>query len=1084
MLNKCIFYKILFLIFLIFSCNKQIKENISPKKHLFKVLSPENTGVKFTNQLKEDANHSIINYIYFYNGNGLCAGDINNDGLTDLYFVSNQGENKLYLNKGNFKFEDITKKANIESLSDWNTGATMVDINNDGFMDIYLCSVSGILDFEGRNELFINNGNGTFTEKAKDYGLDFKGYSTQSYFFDYDKDDDLDVYIVNHAVHTNLSYGPASHRKKRVGLVGDVLLKNTNGKFIDVSETSNIFGGPNGYGLSASIGDFNNDGWDDIYVCNDFHEDDYYYLNNQDGTFTEKMSEAFSTISRFSMGSDSADINGDGFLDIITLDMLPEKESIIKQTEGDDAMYNMQKQLKKLGYKDQISRNMLQINNNGSYFIETASYNHIEDTDWSWGPLFADFDNDGFQDLFISNGILRRPNNLDFRKYVSSTFKQYGSDNSLKWLYKSLDKMPSGASSNRIFKGNSQSFEDKTGKWIEDKPSFSNGAIYLDLDLDGDLDIVTNNLNEKATILKNTTDNSNNYLSIKFNYKPSNKEGLGTKAIVYSNGLKQFKQLYKTRGFLSAGEGKLHFGLEKNVIDSLHIIWPNNKVQKINDVSINTNLTVDYKIDTTPYSYINKKEKNFFKRENILDFVHSEDNYDDFFHERLIPNRVSIQGPAVAIADIDNNGFEDFFIGNASGKKAKLFLNNGFSFKEKKITHIEQDLLYEDNVATFFDADGDSDLDLYVGSGIELLRRKNFENDRLYINNNNSFEKSNNTIPNNFNNTSSVVAYDYDQDGDQDLFIGNLSNPNSYGDKPSAYILINDGKGNFSKDKEFNLNIKATAATWSDINNDGIKDLLIASEWDSPKIYINNKGNLKPLDIPNHLNGLWQSITTFDIDDDGDLDILLGNWGENTRFNEVSSDAPLKLYYSDFDSNGTKETVLAYKKDNNYYPVNSKDELASQMNIISKRFINYKDFSSKPIEDVLTYESLKKGKIYKVETLSSGYIQNNNGNFNTFIEFNYQLQLAPINSFAEITINNKKGLVVSGNSNKTGTYHGAYLALKGMFLETDNQINQLSNYGIDAFNGQVKQTGVIKMKNKNLFFVLTNNEAIKTYTFR
>ena len=568
---------------LLLLCIRCSEETNTPKKnYLLNKLSEKTTGIDFKNTLVEDAAHSIINYIYFYNGGGVSAGDINNDGLVDLYFVSNQGENKLFLNKGNLQFEDISQNANINSASDWNTGVTMVDINNDGFLDIYVCAVSGLLDFEGKNELFINNGDATFTESAREYGLDFSGYATQAYFFDFDKDNDLDVYIVNHATHTVTSHGKAALRNNRVPLVGDVLLENNKGAFTDISEKARIFGGVNGYGLSASIADFNNDGWDDIYVCNDFHEDDYYYINNQDGTFREELKKSFSTLSRFSMGSDVADINGDGFQDLITLDMLPNDERVLKETEGDDAMYNMQEKLRKQGYKDQYSRNMLQINEKGAYFYETALLNNVADTDWSWAPLFADFDNDGHQDLFISNGINRRPNGLDFKNYISNTFKQKNEAESLKWLYESINEMPSGKVSNEIYSGDSNQFTKKTGAWMEQKPSLSNGAIYVDLDLDGDLDIVTNNLNDFAGVYENTTNGKKNSISLRFSYKKGNKNGIGTKAILYNNGESQFKQLFSSRGFISSIEPQIHFGLDTiTTIDSIAIIWPDNTLQKV-----------------------------------------------------------------------------------------------------------------------------------------------------------------------------------------------------------------------------------------------------------------------------------------------------------------------------------------------------------------------------------------------------------------------------------------------------------------------------------------------------------------------
>ena len=469
MKTKLIFIALISLIFS--NCkNKLPLKNQTKQDYLFKKLTPDATGISFRNEIKDDVKHNIINYIYYYNGAGVSVGDFNNDNLPDLFFVSNKGDNKLYLNKGNLNFEDITEKAGIQGKADWQTGATILDINNDGHLDIYICAVSGLLDFKGHNELYINNGDNTFTEKSKEYNLDYIGYSTQAYFFDYDKDNDLDVYIVNHAVHTKTSHGPALLREKRTGLTGDVLLKNTNNKFTDYSGEAKIFGGANGYGLSASIADFNNDGWEDIYVCNDFHEDDYYYLNNQDGTFTESLADKFSMISRFSMGSDAADINGDGFQDLITLDMLPKDERAVKESEGDDTMLDVQLQLQKLGYKDQYARNMLQINNSGKFFNEEALYNGIADTDWSWSPLIADYDNDGHQDLFVANGILRRPNDLDFRMYVASTYK-YRDKNQSKdeWLLNSLQEMPKGDIPNQIFKGNSSKFENKNNDWIEEQ---------------------------------------------------------------------------------------------------------------------------------------------------------------------------------------------------------------------------------------------------------------------------------------------------------------------------------------------------------------------------------------------------------------------------------------------------------------------------------------------------------------------------------------------------------------------------------------------------------------------------------------
>lgn len=1078
-----------FLTIMMFFSSCENDSVIKETKNLFLEVEPNKSNISFQNTVKEDKNLSIINYIYFYNGAGVASGDVNGDGLPDLFFVANSTSNKLYLNKGNMVFEDISKTANITGNASWNTGVTFVDINGDNLLDIYVCAVTGLFDFGGHNELFVNQGDGTFVEESKKYGLDYRGYSTQAYFFDFDKDDDLDVYIVNHAVHTNLSHGKAALRNKRIKNVGDVLLRNDDGTFNDISQEAGIYGGINGYGLSAAIFDANNDGWDDIYVCNDFHEDDYLYVNDKNGGFNEELSQKISYTSRFSMGCDVGDFNNDGYQDLITLDMLPNQETVLKETEGDDVMLNKQAYLRKLGYKEQYSRNMLQMNQGGEYFIEIGLLNNVADTDWSWAPLFADFNNDGQQDLFISNGIKRRPNGLDFTKYVSSAFKGRDESAGLEWLYKSIDEMPEGKVPNEIYQGSDSIFIKKSGIWIDDIPNSSNGAVYSDLDMDGDLDIVLNNFNSYASILENTTITSNNSkpffssVSIKLKYKKENINGIGSKVYVYSRGKEQMKQLFNSRGFLSSVNNKLHFGLGEEKIDSIKIEWPNLRSQTIIPQAVESALNIEYdENNSIVLQNIVSPSKNIkFTEEKIIEYAHEEDSYSDFKNEKLIPYKVSDLGPAIATGDIDNNGFDDLFVGGASGKESFILYNNGSSLLKENFQAFKEDIDFEDNAAAFFDADNDGDLDLMVVTGSSPSLRPMDYKSRLYINDNGNYSLSKNALPAINYISSTVSVSDYDRDGDFDLFIGNKSVPGNFGLKVPSFLLKNNGKGIFSVDNKFNLQGIVTDSEWSDIDGDGMEDLLVSTEWDDPKVFLNRKDGFKEVMFPMNIHGLWQTIKAHDIDKDGDLDILLGNWGLNTKFN-INFDGPLKMFHDDFDENGIEENIIAYYRDENYYPINSKSELASQMNFIDKKFLDNKSYAGKTVEQIFTSNKLKSSIEYQVNVLNSGFLRNEGGNFESFIEFPVEFQMGPINTFENIDLIGDNYLFVAGNKLGVNSYHGRYNSQKGIIMGGIDDFQFSTDYGIGPINSQVSNIVVLKMKDKDVIMIFTNDDKVLQYS--
>ena len=1063
----------------IVSCSK--KEDA-----LFKKLDTEKSGIAFRNDLDEKKNISILDYLYYYNGGGVALGDINNDGFVDIYFSSNQGKNKLYLNKGNNKYEDISIKAGVEGESDWDTGTIMADVNADGYLDIYVCAVVGINGFEGHNELFINNKDNTFTESASEYGLDLDNYSSSASFFDYDNDGDLDMYLLNHAVHSEASYGNANIRNNRSYECGDKLFQNNNNKFTDVSAKAGIFGGINGYGLGVAVSDFNLDGFQDLYITNDFHEDDYYYLNNGNGTFTESLKNNFGHTSRFSMGVDVADINHDGFPDLMSLDMLPENETVLKSSLGDDNPQTLKIRTEKLGYHYQFTRNMLQINQAGKHFTETALQSGVGATDWSWSVLFADFNQDAEQDIFVSNGIPKRPNDLDYVKYFSNDNIKTKIATTKLLDKEALTKMPKGNVSNYVFEGSSNlQFKNKSGIWTENDSIISNGSAYGDLDNDGDLDVVTNNLNNIASIYINQTNEKANYLKIKLTFEGKNTFGIGTKVLAYSKKTLQYKELQTTRGFQSSSEPIIHFGF-KNLAaaDSLVVVWPDNSYQTIRNVKTNQTLKIKAIAGRKKFNYntLQPKILNIFTRvENNLglNFIHQENDFVDFTAQKLIPYKRSDRGKATAIGDLNGDGLDDVFFGNARGKEAQIYLQSKTGFSVKKYAEISRDSIFEDASAVIGDFNNDKINDLFIATG-------NGENaqdllNRLYIGNN----LTKNSLPDIRQNASVVKSFDYDTDGDLDLFIGYNSTTNRFGSMPNCYLL-NNNKGVFTivQNKTFEKIGMITDAVFSDFNADGKTDIIVVGEWMSPKFFANKNGqfsDVTPTVSPEKLNGLYQAIIPFDIDEDGDLDYVLGNWGNNSKF-KASTTFPMKMYYDDFDKNEDFETIVAIEKNGKYYTTLGLDELAEQFSgMLKKKFTSYKSFAGKFLEEVFDPQILAKATLFEVHNLKSGYLKNNKGVF-TFMPFDNKLQISPITCFAKCTFNgNAESIFAAGNYFGTTPFHARLDGFSGALISSNKNIFLGHQIGIDLTQKAVRQLNILNFNNKKYLVVSINNKKAEVY---
>ncbi|WP_168796294.1 VCBS repeat-containing protein [Flagellimonas onchidii] len=968
------------------------------QKKQFELIPHTISGLAFKNPVPESKTMNGLSYEYYYNGGGVAIGDLNNDNLPDIFFTASVSPNKLYLNKGNLKFEDITKEAQIIDTPSWTTGVAMADVNADGLLDIYICRSGRLGEEQRTNKLFINQGINEnnipqFKEMSKEYGLADASYSTQSLFFDYDKDGDLDMFLLNHNVLTKRFEG--FDRNKRADLIGDKLYRNDNGKFVDISHKAGINGNEIGYGLGVAAGDLNNDGWPDLYVSNDYDEYDYLYINNQDGTFSEKSKEQLKHISFYSMGVDVADYNNDGLLDIFSVDMVSEDNYRIKAS-----MSGMNPERFWLavesGFHHQYMFNSLQRNNGDGTFSEMAHLAGISNTDWSWAVLLNDLDNDGYKDLFITNGLKRDFRNNDFVRFkekviLQNADKEIDQDS----MYHRLTQfIPPRPAVNSIFLNKGDlSFKKMNKDWGLEVESFSNGASLADLDNDGDLDMVVNNMDSYAFLYKNNSNeiSANNFLKVQLRGTKDNPFGIGTKLYLEYDGQLQYHEHYLTRGFQSSLDPTIHFGIGNNEnLDKLKVVWPDGKVQIINDVKVNSTLKVNY-VNSKNMGEHNPISKKLFA--DVSDKVHfskkhKENKFNDFERETLLPHKMSEMGPAFASADVNGDGMDDIYFGASKDNAPSLHIqqeDGSFLMSVQPVFQAEKK--YEDVSALFFDADGDNDMDLFVTSGgNEYAKGSKWYQDRLYVNNGEGNFSKFIELPNLTISSSCVKAVDFDGDGDLDLFVGGRQQPGEYPFPTSSVLLKNESTTEtisfvdvtdtmISDLRDIGM---VTDAVWTDFNRDSLTDLIVVGEWMGIKVFQQSKDGFEDISERTGIadeTGWWYSIAAGDFDKDGDDDFIVGNLGLNYKY-KATKKAPFEIYAKDFDENKTIDIVLGYHNENKLFPLRGRQCSSDQMPFIKKKFPNYDSFAKASLIEVYGGENLENALNYKANNFSTSYIEN------------------------------------------------------------------------------------------------------------